>query len=120
MVGLQNGQVHRVVIDNPFSVVLVEHSVSIRSMATNKSQSMLALVDGNSNLTVWHLLQKKQVFTEMNVDSVAFNLDFEHLLCYSGQGMLFVRCADFAPTFQKFRGSVLGFKGNQLFLLDAT
>lgn len=54
----------------------------------------------------------------MNVDSAAFNLDFESLLCYSGQGMLFVKCADFAPTFQKFRGQVLGFKGNQLFLLD--
>jgi intraflagellar transport protein 122 len=45
---------------------------------------MLALVDTNSNLTVWDLTLKKQMFSEMNVDSVAFNLDFEHLLCYSG------------------------------------
>ena len=37
LVGLANGQVHRVVLDNPFTVVLMEHSVAIRSLATNKS-----------------------------------------------------------------------------------
>jgi len=47
----------------------------------------------------------------MNVESVCYNTVFNDLMSYSGNGMVFVRCSTFSPTFMKYNGQVIGFKG---------
>ena len=54
-----------------------------------------AIVDDNRNLSVVDLNTKEVLFSEMGVDGVAFNCDFEDLIAYSGKELLFVKCASF-------------------------
>lgn len=67
LLGLSNGGVYRVNIDNPFPVLILEHSVKILQLDINKTKDKLAIVDSNKNLTVWHLQTKKQLYSEMNI-----------------------------------------------------
>ena len=77
-----------------------------------------AIVDDNRNLQVIDLISKEILFGEMGVDGVSFNCDFEDLIAYSGNGLLFVKCASFPSLNQKINGDIIGFKGCKLFLLD--
>ena len=70
----------------------------------NKNRDKIAVIDNNNNLTVWELENKKQIYSEMNVDSVSWNSEFNELLSYSGGGMVFVKCSEFSPSFQKMKG----------------
>lgn len=78
----------------------------------------VAIVDDNRNLSVVDLSTKEVIFSEMGVDGVAFNCDFEDLIAYSGGSLLFVKCANFPPLNQKVQGDIIGFKGCKLFLLN--
>jgi len=53
-------------------------------MSPNKRQ--LAVVDDNNNLSVYDLITKELLFTEMNVTSVAWNNELDELIAYSGKG----------------------------------
>ena len=78
----------------------------------------IAIVDENKNLSVIDVTTKEVLFSEMGVDGVAFNCDFEDLVAYSGNGLLFVKCAAFPPLNQKILGNIIGFKGCKMFLLN--
>lgn len=56
-----------------------------------------AIVDDNKNLSVVDLTTKEVIFSEMGVDGVSFNCDFEDIIAYSGKGLLFVKCANHPP-----------------------
>ena len=58
-------------------------------MSPNKRK--LAVVDDNSNLSVYDLVTKELLFTEMNVTSVAWNNELDELLSYSGKGYLYIK-----------------------------
>lgn len=51
------------------------------------------------------------------MQSAVYNTEFDDLLAYSGNGVLFIRLGAFAPSQQKMQGFVVGFKGCKLFLL---
>ena len=59
------------------------------------NKKKVAIVDDNHNLTVIDLITRDVVFSEMGVDGVSFNCDFEDLIAYSGKGLLFVKCSTF-------------------------
>lgn len=61
LVGLSNGNVLKVFIDNSFPVVLFNHSVSIDSADLSVDKKKLAIVDDNKNLTVVDLITKEIV-----------------------------------------------------------
>ena len=52
----------------------------------------------------------------MNVTSCAFNNDFNDMLAYSGNDMMFIKSGNQAPLTQKMTGSVVGFKGCKMFV----
>lgn len=52
----------------------------------------------------------------MNVESCSFNSDFNDMIAYSGNEMLFIRTSNHPPLTQKMSGSIVGFRGNKLFL----
>ena len=57
------------------------------------------------------------LFEERNASSVAWNSEFDDMFCYSGNGMLSIKTADFPLHQQKLQGFVVGFKGSKIFCL---
>jgi intraflagellar transport protein 122 len=110
LVGLKNGHVLKIFVDNSFPVVLIKQNVPIRCIDISPNKLKLAVVDDNSNLSVYDLVTKELLFSEMNVTSVAWNTDLDDLLAYSGNGMLFIKTGTFPPSSQKMNGFVVGFK----------
>ena len=110
LVGLKNGNVMKIFIDNSFPIVLIKQNVPIRCVDISLGKTKLAVVDDNSNLSVYDLVTKDLIFTEMNVTSVAWNTDLDDILAYSGNGMLFIKTGNIPPTSQKMNGFVVGFK----------
>eukprot|EP01018_Ginkgo_biloba_P026098 Gb_02615 [translate_table: standard] len=54
---------------------------------------------------------------EKLASSVAWNTEMESMLCYSGNGMLNIKTADFPVHVQKLQGYVVGFQGSRIFCL---
>ena len=71
MVGLKNGNIYKIFLDNAFPIMLIQQEVPIRCLDISPNKRKLAVVDDNSNLTVYDLVTKKQLFTEVNVNSVS-------------------------------------------------
>eukprot|EP00828_Plagiopyla_frontata_P043467 TRINITY_DN678_c0_g1_i2.p1 TRINITY_DN678_c0_g1~~TRINITY_DN678_c0_g1_i2.p1 ORF type:complete len:953 (-),score=153.20 TRINITY_DN678_c0_g1_i2:31-2889(-) len=117
LVGLKNGKVLKIFTDNSFPIVLINQNVPIRCLDMSQSRKRLAVVDDNSNLTVYDMITKESIFSEINVTSVAFNTDMDELLAYSGKGLLYIKTENFPATSQKMNGFVVGFKGAKLFVL---
>lgn len=92
--------------------------VPIKRLNASMTKRKIAIVDENKNLSVIDVTTKEVLFSEMGVDGVAFNCDFEDLVAYSGNGLLFVKCAAFPPLNQKILGNIIGFKGCKMFLLN--
>lgn len=49
---------------------------------------------------------------------MSWNAEFDDMLCYSGNGMLSIKTADFPVHQQKLQGFVVGFKGSKIFCLQ--
>lgn len=52
---------------------------------------------------------------ETGATSVAWNVDFEDMIAYSGDGVLSMKTGTFPAAQQKMRGQVVGFRGSKLF-----
>ena len=117
LIGLKNGNVLKIFIDNSFPIVLIKQNVPIRCVDISLAKTKLAVVDDNNNLSVYDLITKDLLYNEMNVTSVAWNTDVDDILAYSGNGVLFIKTGNIPPTSQKMNGFVVGFKGSKLFVL---
>jgi intraflagellar transport protein 122 len=108
LVALHSGAILKIFLDNSFPLNLYQHSVpiSIANLSLNKRN--LAFVDDNKNLTVLDTQTKEIYFTEMNVSSCAFNSDFNDMLAYSGNDMIFIKCSNHQALMQKMKGAVIG------------
>ncbi len=84
-------------------------------MCNNKyySRMKLAVVDENNNCLVYNLQTKELLFQETNANSVAWNTELEDMLCFSGNGLLNIKAANFPVHQQKLQGFVVGFKGKK-------
>ncbi|KAL4432520.1 hypothetical protein ABPG74_013374 [Tetrahymena malaccensis] len=117
-VGLKNGQIFKIFVDNSFPIPILSHNISIKNIDASQKRKRIAVVDKNNNLTVYDLTNKEQVFQEMNIVSCAFNNNFDDLLAFSSNDTTFIRCANHPPLSQKITGQVVGFKANKLFVLN--
>lgn len=117
LVGLKSGQIYKIFVDNPFPIQLIKHSASIRCLDLSASRNRLAVVDENAHVLVYDLITKELLFEEQNANSVAWNTEFDDMLCYSGNGQLSIKTADFPLAQQKLQGFVVGFKGSKIFCL---
>ncbi|EGR29567.1 intraflagellar transport protein, putative [Ichthyophthirius multifiliis] len=118
IIGLKNGQVYKIFIDNSFPIQVINLNVPIRMIDISQKKKKIAIVDDNNNLTVYDVFQKEQIYQEMNVLSCAFNYDFDDMLTYSGNDMTFIKSSGHPPLSQRMSGNVVGFKGNKLFVLN--
>ncbi|KAL3157461.1 hypothetical protein ABBQ32_011928 [Trebouxia sp. C0010 RCD-2024] len=117
LLGLKDGQVVTIYIDNPFPVNLVKHNTSIRCLDLSSSRGKLAVVDDNNTVQVYSMQTKALLSQDSNANSVAWNTEFEDMLCFSGSGKLSTKTADFPLHQQKMQGFVVAFKGSQVFCL---
>ena len=54
---------------------------------------------------------------EPNANSVAWNTQYENMLCFSGNGLLNIKASTFPVHQQKLQGFVVGFAGSKIFCL---
>ena len=66
---------------------------------------------------MYNLQNKELLYQEPNANSVAWNTQFEEMLCFSGSNTLSIKASDFPAHQQKMMGFVVGFSGSKIFCL---
>eukprot|EP00879_Flechtneria_rotunda_P020074 GHRR01021110.1.p1 GENE.GHRR01021110.1~~GHRR01021110.1.p1 ORF type:complete len:1138 (+),score=467.94 GHRR01021110.1:213-3626(+) len=118
LVGLKNGAVLKIFMDNAFPIPLIKHSSGIRCLDLGSTRRKLALVDETNTVVVYDLHTKEVLFEDKGANSVAWNSHYEDMLCFSGNGQLVIKTGDFPLHVQKMQGFVVGFKGCKVFCLQ--
>jgi intraflagellar transport protein 122 len=120
LVGLKNGQVLSIFVNNAFPVELIRQGTPVRCLDINSKRNKIAVVDENNTCNVYDLTTTppKVLYQEPHANSVAWNSENEDLLCYSGGGSLHIKAAEYPVHRQKLQGFVVGFQGSQVFCLD--
>uniref|UniRef100_G1NCZ8 Intraflagellar transport protein 122 homolog n=1 Tax=Meleagris gallopavo TaxID=9103 RepID=G1NCZ8_MELGA len=97
LVGLKNGQILKIFVDNVFAIVLLKQSTAVRCLDMSASRNKLAVVDENDTCLVYDIHTKELLFQEPNANSVAWNTQCEDMLCFSGGGYLNIKAAVEVP-----------------------
>uniref|UniRef100_A0A8B9G727 Intraflagellar transport protein 122 homolog n=1 Tax=Amazona collaria TaxID=241587 RepID=A0A8B9G727_9PSIT len=119
LVGLKNGQILKIFVDNAFAIVLLKQSTAVRCLDMSASRNKLAVVDENDTCLVYDIHTKELLFQEPNANSVAWNTQCEDMLCFSGGGYLNIKASNFPVHQQKLQGFVVGYNGSKIFCLHA-
>uniref|UniRef100_A0A3B3YNF2 Intraflagellar transport protein 122 homolog n=1 Tax=Poecilia mexicana TaxID=48701 RepID=A0A3B3YNF2_9TELE len=117
LVGLKNGAILKIFIDNPFPITLLKLSLSVRCLDMSASRKKLAVVDERNTLLVYDIKSKELLFQEPNANSVAWNTQCEDMLCFSGNGYLNIKASNFPVHQQKMQGFMVGYNGSKIFCL---
>uniref|UniRef100_A0A3B3SNU1 Intraflagellar transport protein 122 homolog n=1 Tax=Paramormyrops kingsleyae TaxID=1676925 RepID=A0A3B3SNU1_9TELE len=117
LVGLKNGAILKIFVDNPFAITLLKQSTSVRCLDMSASRSKLAVVDEHNTCLVYDIHTKELLFQEPNANSVAWNTQCEDMLCFSGSGHLNIKASNFPVHQQKLQGFVVGYSGSKIFCL---
>lgn len=83
------------------------------------SRDKLAVVDDSQKCIVYDLASKQMLFEERETNSVAWNTEFEDMLCFAGNGQLKIRTGSFPGHAQRMQGFVVGFTGSKVFCLNS-
>ena len=68
LLGLKNGQVLKIYLDNPFPVQLMSINSAIRCLDLSASKGKLAIVDENSTCQIFDINTKKLLYQEPNAN----------------------------------------------------
>ncbi|RXG56418.1 Intraflagellar transport protein [Armadillidium vulgare] len=117
LLGLKNGQILKIFLDNAFPVLVLKVPSAIRCLDLSTSRKQLAVVDEHNNLLVYDVDKKDLKYEEPNANSVAWNTNCENMLCFSGNNMLNIKASNFPTHQQKLQGFVVGFSGSKIFCL---
>uniref|UniRef100_A0A3Q3KMC4 Intraflagellar transport protein 122 homolog n=1 Tax=Monopterus albus TaxID=43700 RepID=A0A3Q3KMC4_MONAL len=117
LVGLKNGAILKIFVDNPFTITLLKLSTSVRCLDMSASRNKLAVVDEHNTLLVYDINSKELLFQEPNANSVAWNTQCEDMLCFSGNGYLNIKASNFPVHQQKMQGFMVGYNGSKIFCL---
>ncbi|NWU01452.1 IF122 protein, partial [Urocynchramus pylzowi] len=119
LVGLKNGQILKIFVDNALAIVLLKQSTAVRCLDMSASRGKLAVVDENDTCLVYDIHTKELLFqaSEPNANSVAWNTQCEDMLCFSGGGYLNIKASNFPVHQQKLQGFVVGYNGSKIFCL---
>ncbi|MED6266259.1 hypothetical protein CHARACLAT_000298, partial [Characodon lateralis] len=117
LVGLKNGAILKIFVDNPFPITLLKLSTSVRCLDMSASRNKLAVVDEHNTLLVYDINSKELLFQEPNANSVAWNTQCEDMLCFSGNGYLNIKASNFPVHQQKMQGYMVGYNGSKIFCL---
>ncbi|XP_008073019.1 intraflagellar transport protein 122 homolog isoform X3 [Carlito syrichta] len=119
LVGLKNGQILKIFVDNLLAIILLKQATAVRCLDMSASRNKLAVVDENDTCLVYDIHTKELLFQEPNANSVAWNTQCEDMLCFSGGGYLNIKASTFPVHQQKLQGFVVGYNGSKIFCLHA-
>ncbi|KAA8590882.1 hypothetical protein FQN60_001825, partial [Etheostoma spectabile] len=117
LVGLKDGAILKIFVDNLFPITLLKLSTSVRCLDMSASRNKLAVVDEHNTLLVYDINSKELLFQEPNANSVAWNTQCEDMLCFSGNGYLNIKASNFPVHQQKMQGFMVGYNGSKIFCL---
>jgi len=117
IVGLKDGSIFKVFIDNAFPILLIKQTTPIKAVDINANKEKVAIVNDFQNLFIYDCITKKLLHQESNAESVSWNLEMDDMLAYTGEGHLFIKTGDLPPSSQRMPGEVVGFKGSKIFTL---
>ncbi|KAK6748591.1 hypothetical protein RB195_001298 [Necator americanus] len=117
LIGLREGQVCKLFVDNPFPVHVLKLNGPIKCIDMSVTRKYIAVVDDSGLCAVFDANTKEVLFEEPNCNSVAFNSDNEDIICYSGNSKLTVRARGYPGHQQTMFGFVVGFSGNKVYCL---
>ncbi|CAG11335.1 unnamed protein product, partial [Tetraodon nigroviridis] len=117
LVGLKNGAILKIFVDNQFPITLLKLSSSVRCLDMSASNNKLAVVNEHNTLLVYDLNSKELLFQEPNANSVAWNTQCEDMLCFSGNGYLNIKAGNFPVHQRKMQGFMVGYNGSKIFCL---
>jgi hypothetical protein len=94
-IGLRNGGVNRVYIDNPFPIELrgskkESKSTVVVSVSVNVLRTMCGIVDSNKKLSVVDLSTQNTLYTAEDVTCVYFNTEVNDMLCHANEDHVIV------------------------------
>jgi len=101
LVGLANGQVLKIFIDNSFPILLYRASSAVVKCDINVSKKKLAVLDLYKNLVGYDLITQTQLFQEININSFSWNSDLEDSLAFSSNGIISIKTGNLPPLTQK-------------------
>lgn len=82
--GCSNGSVHKLYVDNPFSLQLAKQSTAIHQLDINIYRDMLATVDSNNIMNILDLGTQETLYSVPSVVRMNFNTEVEGLACVTG------------------------------------
>ncbi|XP_023027775.2 intraflagellar transport protein Oseg1 isoform X1 [Leptinotarsa decemlineata] len=120
LLGLKNGQVWEVHLDNIYPLLKVTASEGIRCIDLSQQKEKLAVVDDSSLCQIFNARTGELIFQEVNANSVSFNNLYEDMLAFSGNNSLSIKVKDFPSHVQKLSGFVVGLTGSKVFCLNGS
>lgn len=136
ILGLNNGKVVQVFLDNPFPIPLTQRDSAIISADFSLNRDRFATVDSKNSMNVIDVQTQDVIFNAEGVESVCFNSEVNDMMCYSTAQSIFVISAMngpsgsssinnnngkpssfFEPQEQFISGYVLAFQGQRVFSL---
>lgn len=118
LIGGQDGSVLKIFIDNGFPIPLVKQTTPISLVDISADRQRVAVIDDFRSLFVYDVKTQALLFQERNITSIAWNLEVEDMLAYTGQDQLYIKCRDLPSQQQRLPGYVVGFKGSKIFCLN--
>ena len=120
LVGLKNGSVLKIFIDNGFPIPIVKQTTPIRVVDISADRQKIAVIDDFNSMFVYDIKSQQLLFQETNVFSVAWNLEMEDMLAFTSKDTLYIKTREMPPSSQRLPGFVVGFKGSKIFCLQGS
>ena len=133
VIGLSNGNVMKLYIDNPFPQELTKKGNQIVSVDLSLRRDKVAVVDSQKILTVVDIRTQDVLLTANGALSVCFNSEVDDMLCYTGESSIFVISGigsnkdgstkdtkdskGYEPQEQHIAGLAIGFHGQRIYCL---
>ncbi|KYN08527.1 PREDICTED: intraflagellar transport protein 122 homolog [Cyphomyrmex costatus] len=118
--GLKSGHVMKIYLDNPFPAHIAKVEDAVRCLDISSLKERMAVVSEAGILSVFDLCTGEKLQEFQNVNSVAFNIAFEDIMCFAGNNYLAIKVANFSEYRQKFSGFVVGHNGSKLYCLNGS
>lgn len=120
ILGLKNGQVWEVHLDNIHPLLKVKITEGVRCIDLSQRKEKLAVVDEAGLCQVFNAKNSELYYQEPNINSIAFNTLYDDMLALSGNNSLAIKVRDFPPHRQKLNGFVVGLSGSKVFCLNGS
>ncbi|XP_055378562.1 intraflagellar transport protein 122 homolog [Condylostylus longicornis] len=119
LLGLKNGQVWRIFLDNALPILMTTVMSSVRCLDLSAERNKIAVVDDAGRLVVRDIVNDTMLYQDSGVNSVAWNTHLDSMLCYSHtSGGLSVRIGNLPPRSpQSMMGVIVGLCGATAFCL---